>query len=134
MHLARDHGVTGIGVDMSPLFTVQANLRAEELGVADQVKFIHGDAAGFISDEKVSVAACVGASWIAGGSRRHYSAFGAKACSPGGDHSHRRALLAAVTADGRYCQGLSCQLNFRLSHASQTYLRLSASLVTMLLK
>lgn len=64
---ARDHGITGTGIDMSLLFTEQANLRAEELGVADQVKFIHGDAAGFISDEKVSVAACVGATWIAGG-------------------------------------------------------------------
>src|SRR5512139_1742088 len=54
---ARDHG--GIGIDMSQLFTEQAKLRAEELGVADQVKFIHGDAAGYVSDEKVSVAACV---------------------------------------------------------------------------
>jgi SAM-dependent methyltransferase len=64
---ARDHGVTGTGIDMSPLFTEQAQLRAEELGVADQVKFIHGDAAGYVSDEKVSVAACVGATWIGGG-------------------------------------------------------------------
>jgi len=64
---ARDHGVIGIGIDMSQLFTEQAKLRAEELGVADQVKFIHGDAAGFVSDEKVGVAACVGATWIAGG-------------------------------------------------------------------
>lgn len=64
---ARDHGITGTGIDMSPLFTEQANLRAEERGVSDQVKFIHGDAAGFISDEKVDVAACVGATWIAGG-------------------------------------------------------------------
>ena len=64
---ARDHGITGIGIDMSTLFTEQANLRAEELGVTNQVKFIHGDAAGFIADEKVSVAACVGATWIAGG-------------------------------------------------------------------
>ncbi len=64
---ARDHGVIGIGIDMSQLFTEQAKLRAEELGVADQVKFIHGDAVGFVSDEKVSVAACVGATWIAGG-------------------------------------------------------------------
>jgi SAM-dependent methyltransferase len=64
---ARDHGVTGTGIDMSQLFTEQANLRAEELGVADQVKFIHGDAAGYVSDEKVDVAACVGATWIAGG-------------------------------------------------------------------
>ncbi len=64
---ARDHGVTGTGVDMSPLFTEQARLRAQELGVADRVQFIHGDAAGHVSDEKVSVAACLGATWIGGG-------------------------------------------------------------------
>ena len=64
---ALDHGVIGTGIDMSPLFTEQAKLRAEELGVADRVNFIHGDAAGYISDEKVGVAACVGATWIAGG-------------------------------------------------------------------
>ncbi len=64
---ARDYGVIGIGIDMSQLFTEQAKRRAEELGVADQVKFIHGDAAGFVSDEKVDVAACVGATWIGGG-------------------------------------------------------------------
>ena len=64
---ARDYGVTGTGVDMSQLFTSQAKLRAEELGVADKVQFIHGDAAGYVSDEKAGVAACVGATWIAGG-------------------------------------------------------------------
>ena len=42
---ARDHGVIGTGIDMSPLFTEHARLRAEELGVADRLKFIHGDAA-----------------------------------------------------------------------------------------
>jgi len=64
---ARDYGIIGTGIDMSQLFTGQAKLRAEELGVVDQVKFIHGDAAGYVSDEKVDVAACVGATWIAGG-------------------------------------------------------------------
>lgn len=64
---ARDYGVIGTGIDMSQLFTEQAKLRAEELGVADQVEFIHGDAADFISDEKVDVTACIGATWIAGG-------------------------------------------------------------------
>ena len=64
---ARDHGVIGTGIDLSQLFTEQARLRAEELGVADQVRFIHGDAAGYVSDEKVGVAACLGASWIGGG-------------------------------------------------------------------
>ena len=64
---ARDYGITGTGIDMSQLFTGQARLRAEELGVSDQVTFIHGDAAGYVSEEKVSVAACVGATWIGGG-------------------------------------------------------------------
>ena len=64
---ARDHRIVGTGVDMSPLFTEQARLRAEELGVADRVEFIHGDAAGYVSHEKVSVAACVGATWVGGG-------------------------------------------------------------------
>lgn len=64
---ARDYGVIGAGVDKSQLFSEQARLRAEELGVAEQVKFIHDDAAGYVSDEKVDVAACVGATWIAGG-------------------------------------------------------------------
>jgi SAM-dependent methyltransferase len=64
---ARDYGILGTGIDMSRLFTEQAKLRAEELGVAEQVRFIHGDAAGYVSDEKVGVAACVGATWIAGG-------------------------------------------------------------------
>ena len=64
---ARDHGITGTGVDLSLLFTEQARLRAEELGVAGQVEFVHGDAAGYVSDEKADVAACVGATWIGGG-------------------------------------------------------------------
>ncbi len=64
---ARDHGIVGTGVDMSPLFTEQARLRAGVLGVADRVTFIHGDAAGFVSDDPVDVAACIGATWIGGG-------------------------------------------------------------------
>jgi len=64
---ARDHGIVGVGIDMSRLFTEQAKRRAEELGVADRVDFIHGDAAGYVSDEKADVAACVGATWIGGG-------------------------------------------------------------------
>ncbi len=64
---ARDHGILGIGIDMSSLFTAQAKRRADELGVADHVQFIHGDAGGYVAEEKADVAACVGASWIAGG-------------------------------------------------------------------
>jgi SAM-dependent methyltransferase len=64
---ARDYGIIGTGIDMSQLFSEQAKLRAEELGVADRVEFIHDDAAGFVSDEKAGVAACLGATWIGGG-------------------------------------------------------------------
>ena len=64
---ARDYGIIGVGIDMSRLFSAQAKLRAEELGVAHRVEFIHGDAAGYVADEKIGVAACVGATWIGGG-------------------------------------------------------------------
>ncbi len=64
---ARDYGIIGVGIDMSPLFTTQAQLRAEKLKVADQVRFIHDDASGYIAHEKVGIAACIGATWIGGG-------------------------------------------------------------------
>jgi len=64
---ARDYGIIGTGIDMSQLFSDQAKRRAEELGVAGQVEFIHGDAAGYVAAEKVGVAACLGATWIGGG-------------------------------------------------------------------
>ncbi len=64
---ARDHGIVGTGIDMSQLFTDQAKRRAQELGVTDKVKFIHADAAGYVSEEKADVAACIGATWIGGG-------------------------------------------------------------------
>jgi len=64
---ARDYGILGTGIDLSQLFSEQAKRRAEELSVAGQVEFIHGDACGYIADEKVGVAACLGATWIGGG-------------------------------------------------------------------
>jgi SAM-dependent methyltransferase len=64
---ARDYRISGTGIDMSQLFTDQAKLRADELSVADRVEFIHGDAAAYVADEKVGVAACLGATWIGGG-------------------------------------------------------------------
>ncbi|SUI39619.1 3-demethylubiquinone-9 3-methyltransferase [Salmonella enterica subsp. enterica] len=63
----RNHGITGTGVNISPLFTAQAKMRAEELGVSDAVYFTHNDAANYITVAKSNVAACVGATWIAGG-------------------------------------------------------------------
>lgn len=53
---ARDHGISGIGIDLCQLFIGQAKLRAAELGVSNEVEFIHADAAGFVVDKKVDVA------------------------------------------------------------------------------
>jgi SAM-dependent methyltransferase len=64
---ARDYGIVGTGVDLSQLFSEQAKLRAHELGVVDRVAFVHADAAGYVAEDKVGVAACIGATWIGGG-------------------------------------------------------------------
>jgi len=39
---ARDHQVTGTGVDISTVFIAGARARAAELGVDGQVSFVHG--------------------------------------------------------------------------------------------
>lgn len=64
---ALEHAITGVGVDISPLFTEQAILRAKALGVSERVQFMHNNAAGYISSEKYDIAACIGATWIEGG-------------------------------------------------------------------
>ncbi|MBJ4722011.1 SAM-dependent methyltransferase, partial [Salmonella enterica subsp. enterica serovar Anatum] len=61
----------------------QAKQRAEELGVSEYVHFIHNDAAGYIDEEKYDVAACVGATWIAGGVAGTIDLL-AKSLKPGG--------------------------------------------------
>ncbi len=64
---ARDHRLVGTGVDISTVFLAAAHARAIELGVADQVSFIHGDASNYIADQPVDIAACIGATWIGAG-------------------------------------------------------------------
>ncbi|GIH17440.1 class I SAM-dependent methyltransferase [Rugosimonospora africana] len=64
---ARDHGITGTGVDISTVFIARARERSAELGVADRVAFVHGDASSYVATEPVDVAACIGATWIGGG-------------------------------------------------------------------
>lgn len=64
---ARDHGITGTGVDISTVAIGKAGQRAVELGVADRVRFVHGEAGGFVADTPVDVAACIGATWIGDG-------------------------------------------------------------------
>ena len=64
---ARDHHITGLGVDLSSAFINSARTRAAELGVSDRVHFEHGDAASYVAPEPVDVAACLGATWIGDG-------------------------------------------------------------------
>ena len=64
---ARDHGITGTGVDISTVFVTAARERAVELGVGDRVTFVHDDAAGYRASAPVDVAACIGATWIGNG-------------------------------------------------------------------
>ncbi|MGQ0776183.1 MAG: SAM-dependent methyltransferase [Pseudonocardiales bacterium] len=64
---ARDHHVTGIGVDLSTVFTAAARARAMELGVTNKITFVHGDASDYVADEPVDLASCIGATWIGAG-------------------------------------------------------------------
>ena len=64
---ARDHGITGVGVDINPVNTAAAAARAAEFGVADRLTFVEANAVGYVADTPVDVAACVGATWIGNG-------------------------------------------------------------------
>jgi SAM-dependent methyltransferase len=64
---ARDHQVTGTGIDISTVFIARARTRAAELAVDERVSFVHGDAAGHVADTTVGIASCIGATWIGAG-------------------------------------------------------------------
>jgi SAM-dependent methyltransferase len=64
---ARDHGIAGVGVDISGTFLAAAQARAAELGVSERVEFVHADGAGYVVEEPVDLAACLGATWIGQG-------------------------------------------------------------------
>ena len=64
---ARDYQTTGTGIDISTVFIAAARARATELGVDDQVSFVHGDAAGYVASEPTGIASCIGATSIGGG-------------------------------------------------------------------
>ncbi|QVQ53914.1 class I SAM-dependent methyltransferase [Spiractinospora alimapuensis] len=61
----------GIGVDVSPVFLMEAEERAIELGLTDRVTFTEQDAAEFVrqypSTTRFDVVACLGATWIGDG-------------------------------------------------------------------
>lgn len=64
---AREHAITGTGVDISTVFLASARERAAELDVAQRVRFVHGDAGQYVSESPVDVASCCGATWIGNG-------------------------------------------------------------------
>jgi cyclopropane fatty-acyl-phospholipid synthase-like methyltransferase len=64
---AQEFGSTGVGVDLSPVFTDAARKRAVELGVADRVDIEHADASSYRAEPGAfDIAACIGATWIGG--------------------------------------------------------------------
>ena len=61
-------GTGGIGVDISEVFVPAARARANELGAADRVEIVQGDAGAYQAKPGAfDIVACVGATWIGGG-------------------------------------------------------------------
>lgn len=61
-------GSSGIGVDLSGVFSAAAVERARELGVEDAVTIVQGDAAAYRPEPVAfDVVSCLGATWIGGG-------------------------------------------------------------------
>ncbi|MGK5558934.1 SAM-dependent methyltransferase [Actinomadura kijaniata] len=65
---AAERGAQGVGVDLSKVFLSAARARAEELRVAERVRFVHGDAGAYRAEPGAfDVVCCIGATWIGGG-------------------------------------------------------------------
>ena len=61
-------GTSGVGVDLSAVFAGAARARSAELGVADRVEVIEGDAAAYVAEPGAfDLVSCLGATWIGGG-------------------------------------------------------------------
>jgi hypothetical protein len=69
VHLGTRSSPDGIGVNISTVFLSSARAWAAELGVADRVSFVHGDASGYVASLPVGIASCIGATGSAGASR-----------------------------------------------------------------
>lgn len=64
---ARRYGIGGVGVDLSEVFLAAARARLAELGVADKITLVPGDAGAYRPEESFDLACCIGATWIGGG-------------------------------------------------------------------
>ncbi|HEV8063420.1 MAG TPA: methyltransferase domain-containing protein, partial [Acidimicrobiales bacterium] len=63
---ARKYGLSGVGVDIFGPSVAEAGARASELGVADAVEFLEGDAAEPLDRGRFDAVSCIGATWIGG--------------------------------------------------------------------
>lgn len=65
---SRRWGISGVGVDISPVFLAAAHQRAEQLGVSSRVRFIEADAGKYAAEaHHFDLVSCIGATWIGGG-------------------------------------------------------------------
>jgi SAM-dependent methyltransferase len=65
---ASHFGTGGLGFDISHVFLAAARARAQELAVADRVRFEHADAGRVaVAAGAYDVVSCIGATWIGGG-------------------------------------------------------------------
>lgn len=60
-------GISGTGIDISHVFLEAAKVRANELGVAERLTLIEGDAGAYSDDVQYDVVSCIGATWIGNG-------------------------------------------------------------------
>jgi SAM-dependent methyltransferase len=65
---SRRWGISGVGVDISPVFLAAARERAVELGVDARITLIEGDAGKYTAEpNSFDVVSCIGATWIGNG-------------------------------------------------------------------
>jgi SAM-dependent methyltransferase len=65
---AQRFGISGVGVDISRVFLDAARRRAGELGVAERLELVEGDAGSYdAAPASYDVVSCIGATWIGGG-------------------------------------------------------------------
>jgi SAM-dependent methyltransferase len=69
---AKQWGIHGVGVDISPVFLAAARERAAELGVDEQITLIEADAGKYPAEAandpvRFDLVSCIGATWIGGG-------------------------------------------------------------------
>lgn len=132
---ARDHQVTGTGVDISSAFIGAARARAAELDVADRVTFIHDDAAGYIAGRPAGIVSCIGATWIGGGVAGTVELL-RRSLAPGGmmligEPYWRREPPDQATAEG--CYGTKKEDWLPLPELLESFGRLGCDVVEMVL-